>query len=89
MYYLCSRWQAARYILTPGAAIAVMCFKMKTKFDTIIKNSTTERNNSTFLLKEKYHFLISEVKRIKRGKKESSRDYWLVQRYNVIEVQAV
>ena len=43
---------------------------MKTKFDTIIKNTTTERNNSTFLLKEKYDFLISEVKRIKTGKKE-------------------
>lgn len=60
---------------------------MKTKFDTIIKNTTTERNNSTFLLKEKYDSLISEVKRIKTGKKESPRDYWLVQRYDVIEVQ--
>uniref|UniRef100_A0A2S2PPZ4 KRAB-A domain-containing protein 2 n=1 Tax=Schizaphis graminum TaxID=13262 RepID=A0A2S2PPZ4_SCHGA len=60
---------------------------MKTKFDTIIKNTTTERNNSTFLLKEKYDLLISEVKRIKTGKKESPRDYWLVQRYDVIEVQ--
>ncbi|KAL4122644.1 hypothetical protein QTP88_014934 [Uroleucon formosanum] len=60
---------------------------MKTKFDTIIKNTTTERNNSTFLLKEKYDFLISEVKRIKTGKKESPRDYWLVQRYDMIEVQ--
>jgi len=50
---------------------------MKTKFETIIKNST-ERKNSTFLLNEKYDFLTSEVKRIKTGKKESPRDYWLV-----------
>jgi len=42
---------------------------MKTKFDTIIKKKTTERNNSTFLLKQKYDFLLSEVKRIKTGKK--------------------
>jgi len=51
---------------------------MKTKFDTIIKNTTVERNNSTFLLKEKYNFLISEVKRNKTGKKnchEIIREY--------------
>jgi len=51
---------------------------MKTKFETIIKN-TTERNNSTFFfLKEKYDFLTSEVKCVKTVKKKSSRDYWLV-----------
>jgi len=51
---------------------------MKIKFQkkTIIKNTTTERNNSTFLLNEKYDFLISEVERIKTGKKESPQDYW-------------
>ncbi|XP_022160133.1 KRAB-A domain-containing protein 2-like [Myzus persicae] len=52
-----------------------------------LKNCLDKRNNSTFLLKEKYDSLISEVKRIKTGKKESPRDYWLVQRYDVIEVQ--
>jgi hypothetical protein len=33
---------------------------MKITFETIIKNTTIKRNNSTFLLKEKYDFLISE-----------------------------
>jgi hypothetical protein len=33
---------------------------MKITFETIIKNTTTKRNNSTFMLKEKYDLLISE-----------------------------
>ncbi|KAF0717162.1 KRAB-A domain-containing protein 2-like, partial [Aphis craccivora] len=46
----------------------------------ILATCLTERNNSTFLLKEKYDFLISEVKRKKKNRH-------LVQRYDVIEVQ--
>ncbi|XP_008178928.1 uncharacterized protein LOC100574778 [Acyrthosiphon pisum] len=60
---------------------------LKQLFFDGFKTNELKRNNSTFLLKEKYDSLISEVKRIKTGKKESSRDYWLVQRYDVIEVQ--
>jgi hypothetical protein len=33
---------------------------MKIKFEKIIKITTTKRNKSSFLLKEKYDFLINE-----------------------------
>lgn len=61
---------------------------MKEKFESLL-NKRDLKENSSLLTREKLLSLIADVKKSKTSDKKVPRDYWLLQHYDVLEVQGV
>ncbi|GFT04357.1 uncharacterized protein NPIL_451601 [Nephila pilipes] len=61
---------------------------MKEKFESL-RNKRDAKENSSLLTREKLLSLIADVKKSKTSDKKVPRDYWLLQHYDVLEVQGV
>lgn len=61
---------------------------MKEKFESLL-NKRDVKENSSLLTREKLLSLIADVKKSKTSDKKVPRDYWLLQHYDVLEVQGV
>ncbi|XP_055947020.1 KRAB-A domain-containing protein 2-like [Argiope bruennichi] len=61
---------------------------MKEKFESLL-NKRDVKENSSSLTREKLLSLIADVKKSKTSDKKVPRDYWLLQHYDVLEVQGV